>query len=60
MGYFARRVLAALLLVFAVSSGALLLAQLAPGDFVTAIGRNPQEVAVERHRLGLGAQHGSV
>ena len=53
MGYFARRVLAALLLVFAVSSGALLLAQLAPGDFVTAIGRNPEEVAVERHRLGL-------
>ena len=53
MGYLARRVLAALLLVFAVSSGALLLAQLAPGDFVTTIGRSPAEITAERHRLGL-------
>jgi peptide/nickel transport system permease protein len=53
VGYFARRVLAALLLVFAVSSGALLLAQLAPGDFVATIGKRPEEIAAERHRLGL-------
>ncbi len=48
-----RRGLAALLLVFAVSSGALLLAQLAPGDFTSDIGRSREELAAERHRLGL-------
>ena len=53
MGYLARRLLAALLLVFAVSSGALLLAQMAPGDFVAGFGKTPEQIAVERHRLGL-------
>jgi ABC-type dipeptide/oligopeptide/nickel transport system permease component len=53
VGYLARRLLAALLLVFAVSSGALLLAQLAPGDFVSTVGKSPAEIAAERHRLGL-------
>ena len=48
-----RRSLAALLLVFAVTSGALLLAQLAPGDYASGFGRNPAQVAAERHRLGL-------
>jgi peptide/nickel transport system permease protein len=53
VGFFARRLLAALLLVFAVSSGALLLAQLAPGDFAGSVGKRPAEIAAERHRLGL-------
>jgi ABC-type dipeptide/oligopeptide/nickel transport system permease component len=39
--------------VFAVTSGALLLAQLAPGDYTAQIGRDPAQVAAERHRLGL-------
>lgn len=42
-----------MLLVFAVASGAQLLAQLAPGDFTSAIGRSPEEIAADRHRLGL-------
>jgi ABC-type dipeptide/oligopeptide/nickel transport system permease component len=48
-----RRALAALLLVFAVTSGALLLAQLAPGDYAAEFGLSPAEMAAERHRLGL-------
>jgi peptide/nickel transport system permease protein len=44
---------AALILVFAVTSGALLLAQLAPGDYASEIGRSPEEIAAERARLGL-------
>ena len=48
-----RRGLAALLLVFAVTSGALLLAELAPGDYAAQIGRSPAEIAAERARLGL-------
>lgn len=47
------RVLAALLLVFAVTSGALLLAQLAPGDYTSQFGLDPARIAAERHRLGL-------
>jgi len=53
VGFLVRRALAALLLVFAVTSGALLLAQLAPGDYTAQIGRDPAQVAAERHRLGL-------
>lgn len=53
MRFLLRRGLAALLLVFAVTSGALLLAQLAPGDFAAQFGRDPAEIAAERHRLGL-------
>jgi peptide/nickel transport system permease protein len=48
-----RRGLAALLLVFAVTSGALLLARLAPGDYATQGGLSPEQMAAERHRLGL-------
>jgi peptide/nickel transport system permease protein len=48
-----RRALAALLLVFAVTSGAILLAQLAPGDYSASIGIPAEQIAAERHRLGL-------
>lgn len=48
-----RRGLAAALLVFAVTSGALLLAQLAPGDYASQPGRSPEQMAAERRRLGL-------
>ena len=41
------------MLVFAVASGALLLAQLAPGDYSAEIGRSPEAIAAERARLGL-------
>ena len=53
MRFLLRRGLAALILVFAVTSGALLLAQLAPGDYAAQIGRTPEEIAAERARLGL-------
>jgi ABC-type dipeptide/oligopeptide/nickel transport system permease component len=48
-----RRGLSALLLVFAVTSGALLLAQLAPGDYSGEFGLSKEQMAAERHRLGL-------
>ncbi len=48
-----RRGLAALLLVFAVTSGAMLLAQLAPGDYASQFGLSKEQIAAERHRLGL-------
>ena len=51
--FLARRLLGAMLLVFAVASGALLLAQLAPGDYASQFGHSPEEIAAERHRLGL-------
>ena len=51
--FLARRAAGALVLVFAVASGAMLLAQLAPGDYAGAIGRTPAVIAAERHRLGL-------
>jgi ABC-type dipeptide/oligopeptide/nickel transport system permease component len=53
IGFLARRVLAALALVFVVTSGALLLAQLAPGDYASQFGRDQAQIAAERHRLGL-------
>jgi ABC-type dipeptide/oligopeptide/nickel transport system permease component len=53
VGFLLRRVAAAVLLVFAVASGALLLAQLAPGDYAGQFGRSPAQIAAERHRLGL-------
>lgn len=65
-GYVARRALYAALLVFLVSSGAMLLARLAPGDFAAGLaaeGASPAEVARERARLGLdqpiAAQYGA-
>jgi len=51
--FLAWRAAGALLLVFAVASGAVLLAQLAPGDYAAEFGRSPEYVAAERHRLGL-------
>jgi peptide/nickel transport system permease protein len=51
--FLVRRGLAALLLVFAVTSGAQLLAQLAPGDYAGQFGLSREQIAAERHRLGL-------
>ena len=54
--YFARRLAFALLLVFVVSSAALLLTRLAPGDFASDVfgaGASPETVARERIRYGL-------
>jgi len=54
--YFARRLAFAALLVFVVSSGALLLTRLAPGDFASELfgaGATPQTIAEERARYGL-------
>ena len=54
--YLARRALFAVLLVFVVSSGAMLLTRLAPGDFASALaaeGASPAQVAQERARHGL-------
>lgn len=56
VAYLARRALVAVLLVFVVSSGAFVLARLAPGDFATGLARpgvSPETVARERARLGL-------
>ena len=53
-----RRGLAALLLVFVVTSSALVLAQLAPGDYASDISLSPEQVAAERHRLGLDRPFG--
>jgi peptide/nickel transport system permease protein len=52
--FLAWRTAGALVLVFAVSSGAMLLAQLAPGDFASStLEKDPAFIAAERHRLGL-------
>lgn len=54
--YLARRLLFAMLLVFLVSSGAMLLARLAPGDFAAGLaaeGASAEQVARERARYGL-------
>ena len=48
-----RRVLAAVVLVFAVASLAQLLAELAPGDYAGQFGLSPEQIAVQRHDLGL-------
>lgn len=55
-GYLARRLLFALFLVFAVSSSAMILARLAPGDYVTealGVGAHPDALAQARARYGL-------
>jgi peptide/nickel transport system permease protein len=54
--YLARRLVFAILLVFIVSSGALLLTRLAPGDFTSELfgtGVTPEAIARERARYGL-------
>ena len=48
-----RRTAMALLLVVGVSSLALILAQLAPGDYFSGFEVDPATAAAERHRLGL-------
>jgi peptide/nickel transport system permease protein len=64
LAYFARRAVFSVFLVFAVSSASLLLASLAPGDYVTGLmgpGANAGTIAEARARLGLdrsiGAQY---
>jgi peptide/nickel transport system permease protein len=47
------RAVQAVLFVLLVSSAALLLTHLAPGDHLSAFGADPVVVAAERHRLGL-------
>lgn len=62
IGYIARRVLFALVLVFAVSSASMLLARLAPGDYVTetlGAGARSEEVAAARARYGLDRSFGA-
>jgi len=51
--FVARRVLSGIVLVFAVTSGAQLLAQFAPGDYVAQIPMTQEQIRIERHRLGL-------
>lgn len=51
--FLAGRLAAALLLVVAVSSGAQLLAQVAPGDYFSTFTVDARTAAAERHRLGL-------
>jgi peptide/nickel transport system permease protein len=60
--YFARRAAFALFLVFAVSSASLLLATLAPGDYVSqslGIGARPETIEEVRARLGLNRSVGA-
>jgi peptide/nickel transport system permease protein len=55
VGYFARRLAFAVLLVFAVSSAALVLARLAPGDYVTeTLGIDARRSRVEQARARYG------
>lgn len=51
--FLARRILSAAILVFLVASGAQLLATVAAGDFAAEPGRSREQIARERHRLGL-------
>ena len=56
LAYIARRLAFAIFLVFAVSSASLVLARLAPGDFVSqSVGLNasPEAIAEARARFGL-------
>jgi ABC-type dipeptide/oligopeptide/nickel transport system permease component len=61
--FVAGRAAAAIALVLVASSGALLLAQMAPGDYLSSIGGDPAVARAERHRLGLdrpvAAQYGA-
>jgi peptide/nickel transport system permease protein len=51
--YIVRRILTAVVLVFAVSSAAFVLARLAPGDHLSGLDVDPAYAAAERQRLGL-------
>ena len=62
IGYIVRRLLFAVVLVFAVSSASLLLARVSPGDYVTdALGAGASREAVEqaRARYGLNRSFGA-
>jgi peptide/nickel transport system permease protein len=62
LAYFARRAAFAVFLVFAVSSASLLLARLAPGDYVSesmGIGARRQTVEEARARYGLNKSFGA-
>jgi len=62
IGYIIRRLLFAIVLVFAVSSASLLLARVSPGDYVTdALGAGASREAVEqaRARYGLNRSFGA-
>jgi peptide/nickel transport system permease protein len=50
-----RRAVAAIVLVLVVSSAAVILARLAPGDHLSEFELTPAQIAAERHRLGLDA-----
>ena len=50
-----RRAASAVLLVLLVSSAAVVLARLAPGDHLSEFELSPEQLAAERHRLGLDA-----
>ena len=52
-GFLLRRILSAAALVFLVASGAQLLAGVASGDYSAQAGRSQEQIARERHRLGL-------
>ena len=51
--FIVRRAVAAAVLVFFVSSAAVLLARLTPGDHLSEFEMTPAQIAAERHRLGL-------
>ena len=56
LGYLARRLAISVLLVFVVSSAALVLTRLAPGDITSELvgsGASAESIAAERARLGL-------
>ena len=62
IGYISRRILFAFVLVFAVSSASMVLARLAPGDYVTATlgaGARREQIDAERARLGLNRSFGA-
>jgi peptide/nickel transport system permease protein len=50
-----RRAVSAIVLVLVVSSAAVILARLAPGDHLSEFELTPAQIAAERHRLGLDA-----
>jgi len=61
IGYIARRLLFAVLLVFAVSSASLVLARLAPGDFVAeslGVTARREQIEAARERYGLNRPFG--
>ena len=58
--YLVRRLAAAILFVVVVSTGALVLAWLAPGDGLSTFDRSPEALAAERARLGLDRPIGTL